>query len=81
MFKQSLLPGFPDGADKIGTSLSILTKEDQVTYFVGGDNYFSHPAGDEQSRRFALTSLVRTLIIPPVKSHINPRGNEPDFPE
>lgn len=24
---------------------------------------------------------VRTLIIPPVKSHINPRGNEPDFPE
>lgn len=58
MFKQSLLPGFPDGADKIGSSLSILTKDDQVTYFVGGDNYFSHPAGDEQSRRFVLTSLM-----------------------
>ncbi len=58
MFKQSLLLGFPDGAHKIGTSLSILTKEDQVTYFVGGDNYFSHPAVDEQSRRFALASLM-----------------------
>ena len=58
MFKQSLLPGFPDGAQKIGHSLSILTKGGHVTYFVGGDNYFSHPEGDEQSKRFALASLM-----------------------
>jgi len=58
MFKQSLLPGFPDGAQKIGPSLSILAKDGHVTYFVGGDNYFSHPEGDEQSKRFALASLM-----------------------
>jgi len=58
MFKQSLLPGFPEGAQKIGVALSILEKDDDVTYFVGGDNYYSHPKGDMQSRRFALASLM-----------------------
>lgn len=58
MLKQSLLPGFPDGAQKIGHSLSILEKDGRVTYFVGGDNYFSHAEGDAQSRRFALASLM-----------------------
>jgi DNA-binding CsgD family transcriptional regulator len=58
MFKQSLLPGFPEGAQKIGVALSILEKDNSVTYFVGGDNYFSHPIGDNQSRRFALASLM-----------------------
>ena len=58
MFKQSLLPGFPEGAQKIGSSLRILEKDDGVTYFVGGDNYFSHPKGDKQSMRFALASLM-----------------------
>lgn len=58
MFKQSLLPGFPDGALRIGEMLNILEKDGQVTYFVGGDNYFSHPVGDDRSRRFALASLM-----------------------
>lgn len=58
MFKQSFLPGFPDGAQKIGSHLSVLQKDGRVTYFVGGDNYFSHPEGDMQSRRFALVSLM-----------------------
>ena len=58
MLRQSLLPGLPDGAIKIGTSVSVLTKEDNVTYFVGSDNYFSHPAEEEQGRRLALTSLI-----------------------
>ena len=58
MFKQSLLPGFPEGAQKIGVALSILEKDDEVIYFVGGDNYYSHPNGDMQSRRFALASLM-----------------------
>ena len=58
MLRQSLLPGLPDGAIKIGTSVSVLTKEENVTYFVGSDNYFSHRAEDEQGRRFAVTSLI-----------------------
>jgi len=58
MYKQSALPGFPDGARKIGTWLSILEKDGLVTYFLGGDNYFSHPTGDRKSERFALTSLM-----------------------
>jgi len=58
MYKQSPLPGFPDGAQRIGSWLSILEKDGLVTYFVGGDNYFSHPKGDRKSERFALTSLM-----------------------
>ncbi|MCM8623326.1 MAG: helix-turn-helix domain-containing protein, partial [Candidatus Accumulibacter sp.] len=58
MLRQSWLPGFPDGAQKVGKGLAILEKDGQVTYFVGGDNYFSHAAGDEASRRFALASLM-----------------------
>jgi hypothetical protein len=59
MYKQDFLPGFPDGAQKIGLSgLSILEKDGVITYFLGGDNYFSHPKGDRQSERFVLTSLM-----------------------
>jgi len=58
MYKQSPLPGFPDGARRIGTWLSILEKDGLVSYFLGGDNYFSHPTGDRKSERFALTSLM-----------------------
>ncbi len=45
MYKQPFLPGFPDGAVKVGAMLSILEKDDHVIYFVGGDNYFSHNRG------------------------------------
>ena len=58
MFKQSLIPGFPEGAQRIGPSLSILERDGQVIYFVGGDNYFSHPLGDVKCRRFVLASLM-----------------------
>src|SRR6266536_5336462 len=58
MLRQSFLPGCPDGAVKVGTSVSVLKKENNVTYFVGSDNYFSHAAEDEKSRRFVLTSLI-----------------------
>ena len=58
MLRQSMLPGFPDGAVKIGNAVSVLKKEDRVTYFVGGDNYFWHAEEDEKSRRFVLTSLI-----------------------
>ena len=63
MFKQPFLPGFPEGAINVGTSLSILTKDGHVTYFVGGDNYYSHPEEDVQSRRFALTNLMENKHV------------------
>jgi transposase-like protein len=63
MFKQSLIPGFPVGAQRIGESLSILERDGQVIYFVGGDNYFSHPQGDLKSRRFALASLMENSHV------------------
>ncbi len=56
--RQSWLPGFPDGAQKVGEGLAILEKDGQAIYFVGGDNYFSHPVVDDAGRRFALTSLM-----------------------
>ena len=46
MPKQLLLSGFPEGAQKIGVLLSILEKDEWVTYFVGGDNYFLIERGD-----------------------------------
>ena len=60
MFKQLLIPGFPIGAQRIGESLSILERDGQVIYFVGGDNYFSHPQDDVKSRRFVLASLMES---------------------
>lgn len=72
--KQQFLPGLPDGAIKIGTSLSILKKDGHVTYFVGNDNYLSHRDGDLQTQRFAFATLL-------VNSHVRPRDleNEPLF--
>ncbi|MEN9653297.1 MAG: hypothetical protein RL303_1017 [Verrucomicrobiota bacterium] len=36
-----------------------------VTYFVGDDNYYSHPSGDEACRRHILTSLM-------IEGHLRP---------
>ena len=58
MFNQLLIPGFPVGAQRIGEALSILEKDGRVTYFVGGDNYFSHPLEEKSARRYALASLM-----------------------
>jgi hypothetical protein len=55
---QLLLRSFPDGASRIGDALSILNKDGRVTYFVGGDDYFSHREGDACARRFILASLM-----------------------
>lgn len=69
MFKQTLIPGFPEGAEKIGDVLSILEKEGTVTYFLGGDNYFSHPKGDKKSQRYVLANLM-------VNGHVRARDLE-----
>ena len=61
--KQAFLPGFPGGAEKIGSMLSLLEKDGTVTYFLGGDNYFSHPKGDHSGERFALTSLMENRHV------------------
>lgn len=58
MPRQLLLPGFLDGASRIGEVLSVLKKEGQVTYFVWGDNYFSHAEGDVGSFRLAVAMLM-----------------------
>ena len=58
MHKQLLIPGFPDGAQRIGEAVSIVEKDGWVSYFVGGDDYFKHTKEDQRSRRFILTSLM-----------------------
>jgi hypothetical protein len=55
---QLLLQGFPDGAIRIGTTVSVLKKDGVVTYFVGPDNYFSHRESDGHSPRFAIATLI-----------------------
>ncbi len=55
---QLLLQGFPDGAIRIGTTLSVLKKAGCVTYFVGADNYYSHDIDDESGLRFAIATLI-----------------------
>jgi hypothetical protein len=69
MFKQTLIPGFPEGAEKIGDVLSVLEKEGTVTYFLGGDNYFSHPKEDKKSQRYVLANLM-------VNGHVRARDLE-----
>ena len=58
MYKQSLIPGFPEGAQRVGQALSILKQDGWVTYFVGGDNYFDHKESDKAGERFAFACLM-----------------------
>ena len=58
MHKQLFMPGFPDGAQRIGEAVSIVEKDGWVSYFVGSDNYFRHTKEDVRGRRFILTSLM-----------------------
>jgi len=62
---QLLLQGFPDGAIRIGPTLSVLKKEGRSTYFVGPDNYFSHAETDAAGRRFALATLIANGHVRP----------------
>jgi len=55
---QLLLQGFPDGAIRIGSTLSVLKKEGRVTYFIGSDSYFSHAETDAAGRHFAIATLI-----------------------
>jgi transposase-like protein len=55
---QLFLPGMPDGATRINPAVSRLDKEGRVTWFVGSDNFFSHPADDLAGHRLALATLM-----------------------
>jgi hypothetical protein len=55
---QLLLQGFPDGAMRIGATLSVLKKEGRVAYFVGPDNFFAHAQTDVAGLRFAIATLI-----------------------
>jgi hypothetical protein len=58
VLKQSFIPGFPEGAQRIGEALSLLKQDGRVSYFVGGDNYVSHLQGDKAGERFAFACLM-----------------------
>ena len=58
MFIQTFIPGFPEGAVRIGNHVSQLTQGNMVTYFVGSDNYIDHRVGDKNGLRHALCVLM-----------------------
>ena len=53
--------------ERIGSALSILKKDGNVTYFVGGDNYFAHREGDRKGERFALANLIANRHVKAVE--------------
>lgn len=55
---QLLLQGFPEGASKINTLVSVHKQRGLITYFVGCSNYFSHRDIDKAGLQFAVTSLI-----------------------
>ena len=70
---QLLLPGFPDGASRIGPTLSILNKDDVVSYFAGADRLFWHKPSDADGQRQALAMFMSTGYVRPVdieRSHL-----------
>ena len=71
--RQILLPGFPEGAERINEVLSILRQDGQVTYFVYGDNYFSHAQNDAAGERLALTSLMANRHVRAAELERSPR--------
>ncbi len=62
---QLLLPGFPDGATRIGYGVHVLKKDGVVTYFLGSDNFFRHAVEDASSYHFVLASLMDNGHIRP----------------
>lgn len=48
----------PEGAIRINAIVSRLEKEGEVTWWVGQDSYFSHPAAEQDGQRLALAILM-----------------------
>ena len=68
-FKKALIPGFPDGASKIGKYLSVLNQDGIATYFVGSEVLWTHKVCDQQHMRFILVKLMDLC-------HVRPRDLE-----
>lgn len=62
----TLIPGFPEGAIRIGEYVSQLTQGNTVTYFVGSDNYIDHRVGDKNGLRHALCVLMANHHVRPI---------------
>jgi transposase-like protein len=62
---QLLLSGMPEGAIRINPVVSHLFKDGQVTWLLGADNYFSHPADDSSGYRLALATLMTNGHVRP----------------
>ena len=58
MRRQDWLPGFLENAQTIADGVMMQELNEEVIYFVGGDNYFSHKKSDFSCRRFVLASLI-----------------------
>jgi hypothetical protein len=71
---QLMLQGFPDGAIRIGPAVSVLCKDERVTYFVGPDNYFSHAAGDAAGQRMAIATLITNRHVRVCEVETSPLG-------
>jgi hypothetical protein len=71
---QLMLQGFPDGAIRIGPVVSVLRKDERVTYFVGPDNYFSHAAGDAAGQRMAIATLIANRHVRVCEVETSPLG-------
>ena len=67
MSRQLLLHGLQKGTIEINALVSVLSKDGMTTYFVGDDNYFSHPDEDAPSRRYALAQLMASNHVRPVE--------------
>ena len=76
---QLLLPGMPEGAVRINPVVSRLSKDGQVTWFLGADNYFSHPADDTAGHRLALATLMSKRTRPSLSDPKN-LGHRPALP-
>jgi len=69
---QDFLPGFPDGAMQISSRVRLLKKEGLFTYFVCGDNYFSHKAHDRAAFRMIIATLIHNGHAKPVEIQNSP---------
>ena len=71
---QDFLPGFPDGAIQISPRVRFLKKEGVCTYFVSGDNYFSHQDHDRAAFRWIIATLIHNRHAKPVEIENSPLG-------
>jgi transposase-like protein len=62
---QLLLSGMPEGAIRINAVVSHLSKDGQVTWLLGADNYFFRPADDSSGYRLALATLMTNGHVRP----------------